>query len=66
MTPVSAFGLVSDDGVARTDFLDDPFGQENLAFHADELELDGRTAAVEHENFHDPGHLLRSWTTFPS
>ncbi len=38
--PVAALGLVGDDGLARTDLLHDPLGQEDLAFHADELELD--------------------------
>lgn len=50
--PGPAFRLVGDDGVARPDLLHDALGQEAFVVHAHELELDGRAAAVENEDFH--------------
>ena len=49
---VLALRLIGDDGVARTDLLDDALGQKAFVLHADELKLDGRTAAVQDQNFH--------------
>ncbi len=51
---VLALRLIGDDGIARTDLLDDAFAEKALVLHPHELKLDGRTAAVQDEDFHGP------------
>ena len=57
---VPALRLVGDDGVARTDLLDDSLRQESFVLRPNELELDRRTAAVQYQDFHSLRDLLSS------